>query len=247
MIEQRLILLRKIIRKNSTAVTKNIIQNHDISLCIVCGTNKNLTKEHVIPKWAFGNDQNKHFVTNINNISQSYSKAILPTCSNCNSYILGALEYYLENLFTQIDLTTDLFLRDEKEKIILWLELIDYKFQVLNLRRKFRKSHNGSYMPFLANIPIGVMQKMEISPSKVFSNFRKSLKKIGVKSKEDKINSLVVFETSNENFHFFHKVNEFIFIELPKQKIALFYFINQSFDDEKNAYESAMEKIKSAY
>jgi len=44
-----------------------------------------------------------------------------------------------------------------------------------------------------------------------------------------------------------HKVNEFIFIELPKQKVALFYFINRSFDDEREAYDLAMEKIKAVY
>lgn len=247
MIEKRLISLRKIIHENNTVVTKSIIQNHNIPICVVCGTNKHLTKEHVIPKWTFGNDQKKYFTTNINEINQSYSKAVLPTCSHCNSYILGALELYLENLFTQIDLTTEYFSNEEKEKIVLWVELIDYKFQVLNLRRKFRKLHDGEYVPYLADIPIGVMQNMDISPSKVFSNFRKALKKLGVKSKANKINSLVIFKTSNESFHFFHKVNEFMFIELPKYKIALFYFINQLFDEEKNAYKAAMGKIKEAY
>jgi len=117
---------------------EQLIQEHNASICIVCGISENLTKEHVIPKLAFGNDEKKYFVTNINGIGQSYSKTVLPAGAHCNSYILGALERH-------------------------------------------------------------------------------------------------------------HKVNEFIFIELPKQKVALFYFINRSFDDEREAYDLAMEKIKAVY
>ncbi|MCX7067486.1 MAG: hypothetical protein NTW85_07325 [Methylococcales bacterium] len=247
MIEQRLVLLRKIVRKNSKYVAEQLIENHNASICIICGTSKNLTKEHVIPKWVFDNNQKKNFVTNINDISQSYSKTTLPACAHCNSYVLGVLECYLETIFTQKNLAINYFSNNEKEKIVLWLELIDYKFQALNLRRKFRKPQNGEYVPYLADIPIGIMQKMDTSPSKIFSNFRQALKKLGVKSKSDKVNSLIIFETSNESFHFFHKVNEFIFIELPNKKVALFYFIGQSFDDDREAYESAMEIIKAVY
>jgi hypothetical protein len=247
MIEQRLILLRKIVRENSKYVAKLLIEDHEASACIICGTTKNLTKEHVIPKWAFGNDQNKNFVTNINGISQSYSKTTLPACAHCNSYVLGVLERYLEMLFTQKNLETDYFSDREKENIVLWLELIDYKFQALNLRRKLRKPKNSIYVPYLAQISIGIMQKMDISPTKIFSNFRQALKKLGVKSKMEQLNSLVIFETSNESFHFFHKVNEFIFIEMPQKKVALFYFIDRTFDTDREAYELAMDKIKAVY
>ena len=88
---------------------------------------------------------------------------------------------------------------------------------------------------------------MDLSPNKVFSNFRRAHKKLSVKSKNKEINSLVVFETSNTSFHFFHKVNEFIFIELPKQKVALFYFINKTFANHQDAGNSAMEQIKLTY
>jgi hypothetical protein len=91
------------------------------------------------------------------------------------------------------------------------------------------------------------MQKMDISPTKIFSNFRQALKKLGVKSKMEQLNSLVIFETSNESFHFFHKVNEFIFIEMPQKKVALFYFIDRTFDTDREAYELAMDKIKAVY
>lgn len=247
MIEQRLILLRKIIRKNNSHVVNQFINDHNTSICILCGKAENLTKEHVIPKWVFGNDQKKNFITNINGISQTYSKTILPACANCNSYILGALEHHIEILFGRIDLTVNDFSMTEKEKVILWLEFIDYKFQILNLRRKLKRPNRGIYAPALADIPIGIMQKMDISPSKVFSNCRQAYKKLAVKSKYSKVNSLVVYETSNKGFHFFHKVNEFIFIELPKQKVAFFYFIDKKFINHKDARNTALGKIKLIY
>ena len=247
MIEQRLISLRKTIRKNNKIVVNKLIKNHDSSICILCGNDEPLTKEHVIPKWAFENNQKKHFITNINGISQTYSKTTISACSHCNSYILGSLEHYIANLFNNTDLTNTDFSNAEKEKIILWLELIDLKFQILNLRRKLRKPKNSKYSPYLAEIPIGIMQKIDISPNKVFSNFRRAHKKLSVKSKNKEINSLVVFKTSNTSFHFFHKVNEFIFIELPKQKVASFYFINKTFAKHQDASNSAMEQIKLTY
>ena len=136
----------------------------------------------------------------------------------------------------------------ELQKIIIWLELIDYKFQILNLRRKFRRLKDGDYIPYLANLPIAIMQdNASIPPSKVFSNVRNALKRLSIKSKESKINSLVVFKTSNESFHFFHKMNEFIFIELPDQNLALFYFYQQEFEQPKEAFDKAMEIIKKLY
>ena len=109
MIEQRLVSLRKTIRKNNKHVVDLLINDHDASICILCGKTENLTKEHVIPKWAFGNDQKKSFITDINGISQTYSKTTLPACTHCNSYILGALEHYIEILFSRIDLTANKF------------------------------------------------------------------------------------------------------------------------------------------
>ena len=247
MIEQRLISLRKTIRKNNNHIVNQLIKDHNASICILCGKTENLTKEHVIPKWVFGNDQKKNFITNINGICQTYSKTVLPACAHCNSYILGALERYIEILFSRIDLTVDNFSNNEKEKIILWIDFIEYKFQVLNLRRKLKKPYSGNYVAALSKIPIGIMQKMDISPNKVFSNCRHAYKKLAVKSKSRKVNSLVVYKTSNKGFHFFHKVNEFIFIELPKQKVAFFYFIDKKFINHKDAGNAALDKIKLVY
>ena len=248
MIDNRLIILRKKIRENRKFIIATILQNHEANICIFCGSKNNLTKEHVLPKWAFGNCQDKYFTTKINGLDQRYSNATVPACFDCNSVVLGVVECYLEKEFKDLDLSTDFFSDTTIEKIIIWLELIDYKFQILNLRRKFIKIKDREYSPYLAKIPLSIMQANEsTSPSKVFSNVRNALKRISVKSKLCKINSLIVFETTNKDFHFFHKMNTFIFIELPEHKIALFYFYTQEFDNPKQTFNKAMEKIKKLY
>lgn len=247
MVNQRLVELRKILRSKSKTVVDTLLNDHNASICILCATDKNLTKEHVIPKWTFENNQNKNFVTGINGLSQSYSKTTLPACSHCNSYLMGALERYLELLFRHKDLSDDYFSNEEKSKIILWLEFIDYKFNALDLRRKLKKPKGSAYIPYLADFPVSIMQRIDESPSKIFSLFRNSLKKLGVKSREKQLNSLVTFKTTNNSFHFFHHTNEYVFIELPQHNVALFYHYNQVFDVECDAYDSAMKIISKVY
>lgn len=219
MIEQRLITLRNKVRPNGKHVIDTLLSDHLANICVICGSSENLTKEHVIPKWVFENNPKSYFSTEINGINQEYSKTTIPTCSECNSHILGALERYVEITLRRSDIDFD---SSVTEKIILWLEFIDYKFQVLNLRRKLKKPKNSKFIPFLADMPISIMQKMDVSPHKVFSNLRNALKKLSIKSKVNRVNSLVVYTTTNKSYHFFHKTNEFIFIELPKHQIAFF-------------------------
>jgi hypothetical protein len=85
-------------RTKSQTVINTLLDDQSTSICILCATDKNLTKEHVIPKWTFENNQNKNFVTDINGLSQSY-KTTLPACSHWNSYLMGALEPHLELSF----------------------------------------------------------------------------------------------------------------------------------------------------
>lgn len=248
MINRRLILLRKNIRENKKVIIDTILENHESNICIFCGSKDNLTKEHVLPKWAFGNCSEKYFTTELNGLNQKYSRTTVPACFNCNSNILGYLEYFLEQEFMNIDLKSEFFNESTIEKIIIWLEIIEYKFQILNLRRKFIKTKEGNFIPFLAKLPLSIMQADEsTSPSKVFSNVRNALHRISIKSKTRKSNSLVIFETKNKGFHFFNKLNDFLFVELPEHAIALFYFYNQEFKTAKKSHNKAMEIIKKAY
>jgi hypothetical protein len=42
-------------------------------------------------------------------------------------------------------------------------------------------------------------------------------------------------------------MNDFIYIEMPHKKAALFYFYNQVFDTSVQAHDEALEKIKENY
>jgi hypothetical protein len=247
-LNQRLVSFRKKIRKNIKSIVNILVTEHNAEICIFCASTDNLTKEHVLPKWTFGGCPQRFFITNTNGVSQTYNKTVVPACVDCNGFILGYLERNLKHRFDEVDFNSEHFTDGELEQIILWLETIEYKFQVLELRRKFNKAKWAEYIPYLSDFPIALLQNnASLSPSKVFSNFRNALKRLSVKSKSKRFNSLIVFKTSNPDFHFFHSSNNFIFIELSEYSIALFYFINEEFDVHSHAFEKAMDIIKREY
>lgn len=253
-LNKRLTILRKKIRKNQKKIIDRRkkdhlkIQNMQNDICIFCGTEENLTKEHVLPKWIFNNCYKRKFITTTNNTSQTYSKTTLPACKNCNSFILGYLETHIKNLLKNTDLTNSFLNNKELEKIILWLELIEYKFQYLDLKRKFNKHKDFEFIKYLANFPIGILaDNASLSPTQVFSNLRNSLKKLSIKSKASRLNSILIFKSSNPDFHFFHKTNEYLFFDLPDYKIAIFYFINEEFEQHELAHQSAIKIIENQY
>ena len=217
-IKKNLVQLRTQIRKNSQKITNFIDVNHinlykkagRKEICMFCGTDDNLSKEHVLPKWVFEWCSKKFFITTINNSEQTYNKTTIKACKYCNSEILSSLERYIKRLFEKYkDIAFDL--NDEEiGDIICWLEVIEYKFQILDMRRKFLKYSWSDFIPYLRNLPIAIMAS-EDSPSKILTLFRKALKNISVKNKTSKINSLVLFKTKNQWFHFFHK-NEWLYI-----------------------------------
>jgi len=236
------LIVKKIIRKTGS---HNKIE-HEI--CVFCSSSQNLTKEHVIPRWAFEGSTEKFFITNINGLPQTYNKTTIPACSVCNNEILNAFEVYINELFEEINLETSYFYFDEIENIIRWLEIVDYKFQNLNARRLFLKSKEKGYIHYLADFPLTVLRpQINYSPSKSVTGIRRSLKRLTIKSKQNNVNSLIVFETSNTSFHFFHTMDEFIFIELPQYRIALFYFYKKIFSTLEEAKVEAMKIIDTNY
>lgn len=247
-LNKKLIKFRKKIRKNQKIVLDSIINNHATNICIFCGEADDLTKEHVIPQWVYDRCTKRHFVTTANKTSQTYNKTTVPACKECNNSILGELERYLKNKFNDTDLIEDYFTDDDIEKIILWLETLEYKFHVLDLRRNLNKVKGSDYIPYIGKMPVAMFQgPMDQSPSKVFSNLRNALKVLSVKSKESKRNSLCVLHTTNPDFHFFHSTNNFIFIELAQYNVAFFYFYKEEFSSAKEAASKAQEIIKNEY
>ena len=247
-LNSKLIEFRKKIRKDQKKVIDSIIENHTTNICIFCGGSGNLTKEHVIPQWVYDRCTKRTFVTTINNNSQTYHKATLPACQDCNNNILGALERHLKHKFNEIDLLKNFFSDDDIDKIILWLEILEYKFHVFDLRRNLNKVKGSKYIPYIGKMPIAMFQgPIDQSPAKVFSNLRNALKTLSVKSKNSKYNSLCVLHTTNPDFHFFHSSNNYIFIELAQYSVAFFFFYKQQFDNANEASCRAQEIVKNNY
>ena len=172
----------------------------------------------------------------------------MPACQNCNNSILGELERFLTHKFNEVDLQSQYFTDDEINKIILWLEIIEYKFHVLDLRRNLNKVQGSEYIPYIGKMPIAMFQgPMDQSPSKVFSNLRNALKTLSVKSKAVKHNSLCILRTTNPDFHFFHSTNNFIFIELAQYNVAFFYFYKQVLSSSDEAATLAKEIVQKEY
>jgi hypothetical protein len=250
--------LRVKLRQNSKVVMADILTRHlprinakDKSkkeICIFCASTENITREHVFPKWTFEKRTESFFITDINGSEQTYNKTTIPACADCNNNSLASIESYIISIFKGIDLQEKFFSNEDLHVIIRWLEIIEYKFQILEIRRKFTKSKSADYIPYLADIPISIMREnINYSPSKAIAQIRLAQKRITVKSKIERENSLVIFKTKNEGFHFFHHMDDFIFLELPEFKIAIFYFYSKIFEKTKDAHEAAIEIIKSMY
>lgn len=256
-IQLKLQSLRTSVRKNSKTIIDNIIENHiqlnkkrntSSKVCMFCSSATNITKEHVLPRWVFEKDPDRFFVTDVNGLEQTYNRTTIHACVNCNSDLLNTLESYVSKLLDGIDVKKTTFSTEESENIIRWLEIIDYKFQILDVVRVFKKSKQAGYIPFLSDYPISVLRdSTNYSPSKVIAEIRRSQKRITIKRKDQNINSLVTFKTSNKSFHFFHQLNDFIFLELPKQQVAFFYFYHKTFANEVIAHEEAMKIMKLFY
>ncbi len=255
-INSKFTLLRNQLRQQSKNIIHHILQNHislngtktNTDICIFCNATNNLTKEHVLPKWTFEKDTERFFTTDVNGSEQTYNRTTVPVCSDCNNGVLAFIESYIIATLQNTNLNTTFFTNEEVQNIIRWLEIIEYKFHVLEARRKFIKHKSTEYISVLADIPISVMRKnIDYSPAKAVAQLRLSQRRVRIKDKTRNENLLVVFESKNKSFHFFHQMNEYIFIELPQFKIALLYFYSKTFELPNDAYNNAMEIINHVY
>lgn len=249
--------LRVKLRQNSKEIIDDTLERHvpRISLknkskkeiCVFCANQDNLTKEHVLPKWTFENCTKKFFITDINGSELTYNKTTIPVCADCNNNLLGSFESYIISILNK-DLSTSFFTNEQLQNIIRWLEIIEYKFQLLEIRRKFIKSKSSQYIEYLRDIPVSIMRSdIDYSPSKAVTQIRLAQKRVTEKSKISNQNSLIIFKTKNEGFHFFHHLNDFIFLELPKFEVALFYFYSRKFENDEVAKDEAMKIINKVY
>ena len=217
-------------------------------ICFFCGATGPVTREHVLPRWAFNKDPRRWFTTTINGQSQSYDRSTVPCCQQCNNEVLNEIEKAVNRILSNRDIKADPLANRELETVIAWLELIDYKFQVISITRRFVAHKDHKFNEYLSDFPISVLDSaFDYSPNKVLQVLRAGIRRIGVKSKSKRWNSLIVFKTHNISFCFFNKIDDFIFLEMPHKGIALFYFYKHEFESPEAAHDAAMEKIKANY
>ena len=201
----------------------------------------------MVPSWVYGNDPHVFFVNQTNGLNQKYHSSTVPACVKCNSSILSNLERYIDKLLRRTGHDKSVPTAEEKEQLIRWLEIIEYKFQVLDLIKRFVASKKRGYIPFIAGVPISMLRGKIDTPFKLEVELRRSQRRLAVKSKIKKVNSLVMYYTTNRQHGFFHKMDDFVFFELPEHKMAIFYFYNLEFKSELNAYKAAEAIIRHTY
>lgn len=249
-------LIRKNIRIKGKLIIDNVIRKNldpwnisdESDACCFCGSNKNITKEHVLPKWSFQNDEKKFFITEINNSKQTFMKTVIPTCEICNNETLSKIEKYTKSLLSRTDLCNDYFLYGESLNLIRWFELIEYKFHVLEFRRKFRVRKGGKYEPIFRDVPMSVMRlNVGLRPHNALAQLRKSQLRLKRKDKDIRYNSLVIYKSQHEQKLFFYKMDAYIYLSFPEYQMSMFYFYNEVFESNSKAGELADEIIFSEY
>lgn len=202
----------------------------------------------MLPKWSFQNDPIRHFETVINGTSQTFIKTVIPACKTCNNETLAKVEKNIFELFKNIDLNKDYYEYNQSLNIIRWLEIIDFKFHILNFRRKFLRGQSDNFIPIFKDVPMSVMRlSIELSPYKAISQLRKSQERIRRRDKDLKYYSLVVWMSKNKQSLFFHTMNEYIFFEFPEFNMALFYFFNKEFNSNYEAEKEAKQIVIRQY
>jgi len=252
-IDENFLKLRGIVRRHGRQVMRKLFKDYVmgpitkklIPYCILCGTEQNITKEHVLPKWVFESNAKRFFTTDVNQLSRSYINSTLPACESCNSILLNGIEKYIQRTLSEVDLVNRYYTAEEWDNVIRWLEILDFKFQVLDIVTKFRAHKTAGYIPALADISIAFMRDMSVRS--VTSKARLSLKRIGTKNKSRRANSLIVARTIEKSFHYFHKSGQFIHLELPTYNKGFFYFYEKEYKKDKAALKEATKIIREVY
>ncbi len=249
-------LLRKHFKLNGKAIIDHIKRNHfepgnfagENDICSFCGEDSKLTKEHVLPKWCYQNDPSRNFETLINGTKQLFMKTVIPACPTCNNETLSKIEKNILELFQTTDLDNEYYEYEQSLNIIRWLEIIDYKFHVLNFRRKYLRGKSEEFNPIFKEVPMSVMRlNIDLSPYKALSQLRNSQARIKKSAKDSKYYSLVFWKSKNKDDFFFHTMDEYIYIEFPEFKMAMFYFFKKEFENNYEAEKEAKQIIHSQY
>ncbi len=215
-------------------------KDQDPEICVFCNSTIEITKEHVIPRWVFENNTKDSLVSSVNRQVQTFNKAVIPTCAHCNNSLLSPIENYIIKLLPRLERKEVIDMADA-DNLISWLEILDYKCQVFDCRKKYIRYVNSEYDPQFAEIPVSWMRHIfEMNPFRALSYLRNSQRRIIRKSKNGRFNSLVVMDPKHASFYFFFQPNEYVFVSFPMFKIALFYFLRKEFIDNDLAYKESI-------
>ncbi|MGQ8338972.1 hypothetical protein ACUNWD_20605 [Sunxiuqinia sp. A32] len=240
--------LRINFRKNGKIIAEDVFKRvhpaypkNTKEICVFCKSTSGLTREHVFPQWVFENNTDISMISSVNNQTQTYHKAVVPTCSTCNNVALSNIEECIIKTLKIIDSEGNCT-KDDLSNIIRWLEILDYKLQVNDCRRKYIKYGNSKYSREFGKFPVAMLRHFfEMSPFKAYNFLRQSQNRITIKRKLERIDSLLIFKPKISEFNFFNLPNEHIFLNFPMFKIAIFYFFRKSHNNEKEALNEAYE------
>lgn len=204
---------------NQTILTllQSIEKNFEISdygeeCCIICGTDKNITKEHLLPKWVFENDVKKSFFISPEDTLYSYRLSYLPCCKTCNSSVLGNFEHHIREILKRENKN---FAISEKEDIIFWIKYLDFKFKIFGVEKACHRNTKSK-----SNI--GLWDKPRNNPKNFFYNLF---------DLPTTTNSLIVSEAKQKNFDFFYWRDHYFSITLPQCNVSIIYFFTNKIEN----------------
>lgn len=204
---------------NQTILTllQSIEKNFEISdygkeCCIICDTDKNITKEHLLPKWVFENDVKKSFFISPEDTLYSYRLSYLPCCKTCNSSVLGNFEHHIREILKRENKN---FTISEKEDIIFWIKYLDFKFKIFGVEKACHRNTKSK-----SNI--GLWNKPKNNPK----NFFYDLFDLPATT-----NSLIISEPKQKNFDFFYWKDHYFSITLPQCNVSIIYFFTNKIEN----------------
>ena len=204
---------------NQTILTllQSIEKNFEISdygkeCCIICGTDKNITKEHLLPKWVFENDVKKSFFISPEDTLYSYRLSYLPCCKTCNSSVIGNFEHHIREILKRENKN---FTISEKEDIIFWIKYLDFKFKIFGVEKACHRNTKSK-----SNI--GLWDKPKNNPK----NFFYDLFDLPATT-----NSLIISEPKQKNFDFFYWKDHYFSITLPQCNVSIIYFFTNKIEN----------------
>lgn len=116
--------------------------------CILCGTGKNLTKEHVLPKLVFQSNDKHSFTSDVNQLSHAYIRATVPACRSCNSDLLNSIEQYIQKTLSEVDLKTVTIVRKNGKMLFVGWKLLTLSFRFGTLLRSSVRIRPPVTFPF---------------------------------------------------------------------------------------------------